>query len=177
MKSFGKKGSGDGEFKFPISVCITSDGRFIVVADFNNSRIQVFTMDGEPVFKFGDSGPERLDHPLSCVCYEEKFFVTDLNNNCVKVFDERGQFLYKFGEKGNGDGQLNLPCGLCVDKYGNLLVCEMENEHILQFSSEGTFTGKTSSKVNPMLPYRVATMPDDRILISDFRENEVKILK
>ena len=58
MKSFGKQGSGDGELKNPASVCITSDGRFIVVVDFNNSRIQVFTMDGEPVFKFGDSGPE-----------------------------------------------------------------------------------------------------------------------
>ena len=134
-------------------------------------------MDGEPVFKFGDSGPERLDHPLSCVCYEEKFFVTDRNNNCVKVFDERGQFLYKFGEKGNGDGQLIQPCGLCVDKYGNLLVCDIGNERIQQFSSEGTFTGKTSSKVNPMLPCSVATMPDDRILISDFREKGVKILK
>ena len=177
VKSFGKKGSGDGEFENPVSVCITSDGRFIVVADFNNSRIQVFTMDGEPVFKFGDSGPERLDHPVSCVCYEEKFIVTEKNNNCVKVFDERGQFLYKFGEKGNGDGQLIQPCGLCVDKYGNLLVCDIGNERIQQFSSEGTFTGKTSSKVNPMLPCSVATMPDDRILISDFREKEVKILK
>ena len=177
VKSFGKQGSGNGEFENPGSVCTTSDGRFIVVADFNNSRIQVFTMDGEPVFKFGDSGPERLDHPLSCVCYEEKFFVTDRNNNCVKVFDERGQFLYKFGEKGNGDGQLIQPCGLCVDKYGNLLVCDIGNERIQQFSSEGTFTGKTSSKVNPMLPCSVATMPDDRILISDFREKEVKILK
>ena len=177
VKSFGEQGSGDGEFENPASVCITSDGRFIVVMEFANSRIQVFTMDGEPVFKFGDSGPERLDHPINCVCYEEKFFVADMNNNCVKVFDERGQFLYKFGEKGNGDGQLIQPCGLCVDKYGNLLVCDMGNEHILQFSSEGTFTAKTSSKVNPMLPYRVATMPDDRILISDFRENEVKILK
>ncbi|RMX38526.1 hypothetical protein pdam_00026035, partial [Pocillopora damicornis] len=121
-KSFGKKGSGDGEFENPVSVCITSDGRFIVVADFNNSRIQVFTMDGEPVFKFGDSGPERLDHPIDCVCYEEKFFVADMNNNCVKVFDERGQFLYKFGEIGNGDGQLNQPHGLCVDKHNNVFL-------------------------------------------------------
>ena len=131
VKSFGKKGSGDGEFKNPVSVCITSDGRFIVVADFNNSRIQVFTMDGEPVFKFGDSGPVRLDHPLSCVCYEKKVFVADKNNNCVKVCDERGQFLYKFREKGNGDGQLNLPFGLCVDKhnigkhcYKNVFLCD-----------------------------------------------------
>ena len=56
MKRFGKQGSGDGEL--PTSVCISSDGCFIVVAEYENSRIQVFKMDGEPVFKFGDSGPE-----------------------------------------------------------------------------------------------------------------------
>ena len=177
VKSFGKKGSGDGEFEFPVSVCITSDGRFIVVADFNNSRIQVFTMDGEPVFKFGDSGPERLDHPTSCVCYEEKFFVTDRNNNCVKVFDGKGRFLYKFGEKGNGDGQLNSPYGLCVDKYGNLLVCDPGNGRIQQFSLEGTFIGKTSAKVTLSQPWGVAAMLDDRILISDYNEREVQILR
>ena len=58
MERFGKQGSGDGEFKIPTSVCISSDGCFIVVAEYENSRIQVSTMDGEPVFKFGDSGPE-----------------------------------------------------------------------------------------------------------------------
>ena len=41
MKSFGKQGSGDGEFKMPTSVFISSDGRFIVVAEYENSRIQV----------------------------------------------------------------------------------------------------------------------------------------
>ena len=175
VKSFGKKGSGDGEFVSPVGVCITGDGRFIVVTEFANSRIQVFTMDGEPVFKFGDSGPERLDHPTSCVCYEEKFFVTDRNNNCVKVFDGKGRFLYKFGEKGNGDGQLNSPCGLCVDKYGNLLVCDPINGRIQQFSLEGTLTGKTSAKVTLRGPWGVATMLDDRILISEYHKKEVKI--
>ena len=34
MKRFGKQGSGDGEFKIPTSVCISSDGCFIVVAEF-----------------------------------------------------------------------------------------------------------------------------------------------
>ena len=174
MKSFGKKRSGDGEFMNATSVCITSDGRFIVVADFNNSRIQVFTTDGEPVFKFGDNGPERLDHPTHCVCYEEKFFVTDRNNNCVKVFDGKGQFLYKFGEKGNGNEQFYFPCGLCVDKYGNLLVCDPGNGRIQQFSLEGTFTGK-SAKVTLEGPWGVATMPDDGILISEYHKKEVKI--
>ena len=177
VKSFGKKGSGDGEFKNPASVCITSDGRFIVVVDFYNSRIQVFTMDGEPVFKFGDSGPERLNHPLGCVCYEEKFIVTDRGNNCVKVFDERGQFLYKFGEKGNGDGQLNIPYGLCVDKHNNVLICDGENNRVQQFTLEGTFTGKTSTNIQFRGLVGVTTMLDDRILVTDFSTKEVYILK
>ena len=177
VKSFGKKGSGDGEFKNPGSVCITSDRRFIVVTEYSNSRIQVFTMNGEPVFKFGDSSPERLDHPLSCVCYEEKFFVTDRNNNCVKVFDERGQFLYKFGEKGNGDGQLNEPYGLCVDKYNNVFLCEKGNNRIQQFTLEGTFAGKTSTNIQFGWPWSVTTMLDDRVLVTDFKGKEVYILK
>ena len=177
VKSFGKEGSGDGEFEYPTGVCITSDGCFIVVADCGNNRIQVFTMDGEPVFKFGDSGPERLNNPSSCVCYEEKFIVTDLKNNCVKVFDGKGQFLYKFGGKGNSEGQMNIPCCSCVDKYGNLLVCDSRNGRIQQFSLEGNFTGKTSTKVNLTVPWGVTTMPDDRILITEHHGKEVKILK
>ena len=177
VKSFGKEGSGDGEFEYPTGVCITSDGCFIVVADCGNNRIQVFTMDGEPVFKFGDSGPEGLNNPSSCVCYEEKFIVTDLKNNCVKVFDGKGQFLYKFGGKGNGEGQMDIPCCSCVDKYGNLLACDSRNGRIQQFSLEGNFTGKTSTKVNLTVPWGVTTMPDDRILITEHHGKEVKILK
>ena len=93
------------------------------------------------------------------------------------MFDGKGQFLYKFGEKGNGDGQLNFLYDLCVDKYGNLLVCDTGNKRIQQFSSEGTFTGKTSSKVNPVVSWCVTKMPDDRILIFDLNEKDVKILK
>ena len=177
MKSFGKEGSGDGEFVSPVGVCITGDGRFIVVTEFANSRIQVFTMDGEPVFKFGDNGPERLDYPTSCVCYEEKFFVTDKNNNCVKVFDERGQFLYKFGEKGHGDGQMDTPYGLCVDKHNNVLVYDARNIRIEQFTLEGAFIGKTSSDIQFGLSWSVTPMLDDRILVTGFRGKEVYILK
>ncbi|XP_058970555.2 E3 ubiquitin-protein ligase TRIM71-like [Pocillopora verrucosa] len=177
VKSFGKKGSGDGEFTNPVSVCTTSDGCFIVVTEYVNSRIQVFTMDSEPVFKFGDSGPEKLDRPVSCVYCKEKFFVTDLRNNCVKVFDGKGQFLYKFGEKGNGDGQIYSPYGLCVDKDNNIFLCEKGNNRVEQFTLEGTFIGKTSTNIQFGWPWSVTPMLDGRILVTDFKEKEVYVLK
>ncbi|XP_022805531.1 uncharacterized protein LOC111342694 [Stylophora pistillata] len=173
VKSFGKKGSGDGELQYPIGVCVTSDGRFIVVVEYSNSRIQVFTMDGKPVLKFGDSGSDRLDHPIGCVCYEDKFIATDSSNNCVKVFDSKGQFLYKFGEIGNADGELNNPYGVCVDKYGEIVVCDKLNNRIQMFTLEGTFIGKTSTKLNLKGPWGVISMPDDRILITDVIGNEI----
>ena len=177
VKCFGKKGTGDGEFKNPASVCIRCEGHFVVVAEFNNSRVQVLTMDGEPVLKFGDSGSEKLDHPFCCVCHENKFIVSDNRNNCVQVFDGSGKFLYKFGEKGNADGQFIQPWGLCIDKYGNVLVCDWGNHRIQQFTLEGTFTGKTSANLKLERPWGAATMPDDRVLISDFNAKEVYILK
>ena len=99
MKSFDNQGSGDGEFKIPTSICISSDGCFIVVAEYENSRIQVFTMDGEPVFKFGDSGPERLDHPLVCICCVDKFIVTDPDNNCGKCLMREESFCISLEKK------------------------------------------------------------------------------
>ena len=177
VKCFGKKGTGDGEFQNPSSVCIRSEGDFVVVAEFVNSRVQVLTLDGEPVLKFGDSGSEELDQPIGCVCHENKFIVTDKGNNCVKVFDGSGKFLYKIGEGGNADGQFKVPVGLCIDKYGNVLAADRLNHRIQQFTLEGTFIGKTSANVKLQLPWGVGTMPDDRVLISDYHAKEVYILK
>ncbi|XP_066030130.1 E3 ubiquitin-protein ligase TRIM71-like [Pocillopora verrucosa] len=56
----GCPGSMDGQFDEPVDVTFLNDDEILVVdeSEYENSRIQVFTMDGEPVFKFGDSGPE-----------------------------------------------------------------------------------------------------------------------
>ena len=169
VKTFGKQGTGEGEFHNPVSVCMDGEGR-VVVADFYNNRIQVLTKDGEPLFKFGDSGPEKLNRPTGCIFHQNKFIVSDLGNNCLKLFDHSGNFLRKIGEQGNGDGQLNRPWGLCVEKCGNhhnILVCDSDNGRIVQFSVEGAFTGKTVTELQH--PAGIATTPDGRILVTDWR--------
>ena len=94
------------------------EGR-VAVADWGNNRIQVFTKDGEPVFTFGDSGSEKLSWPAGCIFHQSMFIVSDGGINCLKIFDHSGKFLCKIGEKGKGDGQLNSPWGLCVEKCGD----------------------------------------------------------
>ena len=41
VTTFGQKGSGDGDFNYPIGVCVDKDG-FVYVCDFSNHRVQIF---------------------------------------------------------------------------------------------------------------------------------------
>ena len=177
VKSFGKKETRDDEFENPVSVCVDEEGR-VIVADHNNDRIQVLSQDGEPLFQFGNSGPEKLRKPTLCIYHENKFIVTDWGNNCLKVFDNTGKFLYKIGEPGKADGQLEGPHGLCLQKCGNhhnLLVCNRTNGRVDQFTVDGCFTGKTVVKLQD--PTRITTTPDGLILVTDYKPKKIHILK
>ena len=94
------------------------------------------------------------------------------------MFDNTGKFLYKIGEEGKGDGQLKVPCGLCLQKCGNhhnLLVCNRGNGRVDQFTVEGCFTGKTVVKLQD--PIRITTTPDGLILVTDYKAKKIHILK
>ena len=177
VKAFGKYGTGEGELSDPEDVCMDCEGR-VVIADWGNNRIQFFTEDGEPVFTFGDSGSEKLVRPTGCIFHQNMFIVCDRGNNCLKIFDRSGKFLRTIGEKGKGDGQLNWPQGLCVEKCGdhhNILVCDRDNKRIVQFSVEGSFSGQTFTGLQS--PCGIATTPDGRILVTDIGAKKVYFLK
>ena len=174
VHSFGRQGTGDGNFKNPVGVCMDDEGR-IIVADYNNHRVQVFLRDGVTMLKFGDSGPEKLNRPMSCVYYKNVFTVADSGNNCLKVFNSSGKFLSKIGERGIKDGQFLTPYGVCVDQHGNIFVSDGDSGNVQQFTLEGRFTGKTVPKLTG--PWGMATMPDGRILVCDYKGGKVFFLK
>ena len=174
VKTFGKCGTGKGEFQNPIDVCLDDEGR-IVVVEFSNNRIQVISEEGETLYTFGDSGPEKLNHSVGCALLKNLIFVSDSDNNCVKVFDQSGTFCTKFGKEGNQDGQFNLPYLMHVDSSNNLLVCDFLNNRVQQFSLDGRFTGKS----NAVLPHPagITTTPDGSILVTSYTDKKVYILK
>ena len=174
VKSFGKCGSGEGEFENPLDVCLDDEGR-IVVTEYGNHRIQVLSQKGKTILIFGDSGPEKLSNPTTCIPYKNMFLVSDTDNNCVKVFDWSGTFLFKFGKQGNQDGQFNWPHGMVLDSCYNLLVCDYNNNRVQQFSLDGRFTGKTITDLPR--PTGIATAPDGHILVTSYKADKVYILK
>ena len=174
VKTFGKKGERKGQFKTPISICLDDTER-IVVSEFSNNRVQVMSKEGEALFTIGDSGPEKLSTPYSCIPYKNIFLVTERDNHVIKAFDASNTFLYKFGEKGNQDGQFNSPRGMCLDGSKNLLVCDSDNNRVQRFSLDGRFTGKTTVPIQS--PFQIVTAPDGRILVTSLKAKKIYILR
>ena len=174
VKTFGKKGERKGQFKTPISICLDDTER-IVVSEFSNNRVQVMSKEGEALFTIGDSGPEKLSTPYSCIPYKNIFLVTERDNHVIKAFDASNTFLYKFGEKGNQDGQFNSPRGMCLDSSYNLLVCDYFNNRVQRFSLDGHFIGKTTVPLQS--PFQIVTAPDGRILVTSLKAKKIYILR
>ena len=158
----------------PCSVHLDHANR-LVVTEIHNNRVQVMSKEGEALFTIGDSGPEKLSTPYSCIPYKNIFLVTERDNHVIKAFDSSNTFLYKFGEKGNQDGQLKGPCGMCLDGSNNLLVCDYLNERVQQFSLDGRFTGKTTVPLKDLR--RIVTAPDGRILVTSYGTKKIYILR
>ena len=174
VKTFGKKGEGKGDFETPLSVCVDDTER-IVVTEYDNNRVQVMSKEGEALFTIGDSGPEKLSTPYSCIPYKNIFLVTERDNHVIKAFDASNTFLYRFGKKGNQEGQFNSPRGMCLDGSKNLLVCDSDNNRVQRFSLDGRFRGKTTVPLQS--PLHIVTAPDGRILVTSLKAKKIYILK
>lgn len=113
-KTFGKFGSGNGQFVYPTSVCVDSTGRVYVV-DNGNNRVQLFTSEGDYVSKFGSYGDAEgeLARPIAIAVDEaDNLYVSEWCNKRVSKFSSEGRFISFFGT-----GYLEDPCclAICLD--------------------------------------------------------------
>ena len=133
--TFGKEGSGKGQFNDPHSIACDSTGK-VYVADSYNHRIQVFTAEGKFLRMFGRCGQGRgeLDSPY-CVAVDTSgmVYVSEDGNHRVSVFTSEGQFVTSFGREGEGQGEFKDPRGLAVDNNGVVYVCDYGNDRIQVF--------------------------------------------
>ena len=132
--TFGKEGSGKGQFNKPQSIACDSTGN-VYVADTGNYRIQVFTAEGKFLRMFGRRGQGKgeLDNPISIAVHDGLLYVGEGWNGRVSVFTLEGQFVTSFGSKGTGPGQFCWSCGLAVNSNGVVYVCDSINQNVQVF--------------------------------------------
>ncbi len=95
LRRFGTKGSRDGQLYNPQGLCFMSGHRHIAVADFDNSRVSVFSVEGEFVRHVG-VGKLGYPHGVACSAFDE-LVVADRYNSLVVVFSASGELLNRMG--------------------------------------------------------------------------------
>ncbi|TKB62680.1 MAG: hypothetical protein E8D48_07855 [Nitrospira sp.] len=83
------------------------------------------------------------------------------------------------GCEGVGDGELNSPTGIALDKNGNIYVADTDNHSIQKFDKTGTFLarwgGEPSSQEGQFYyPRGLAVGPDDVVYVADSGNNRVQ---
>ncbi len=138
QRTFGEYGQGKGQFLFPNTAVVNSQG-WVYVSDGNNGRISLWDQQGRFVLHFGQgSGEGALSLPRGLtIDARDRLYVVDAVGQTVQVYDvsktEPG-FLFSFGDWGLGDGQFSYPNDITLDDSGRLYITDRENDRIQVWS-------------------------------------------
>ncbi|MFH6769718.1 6-bladed beta-propeller [Gaetbulibacter aquiaggeris] len=135
IKTFGQRGSVPGEFNYPTSICIGSDGNTYIV-DALNYRIQIFDAHGNFIFEFGENGNGTgffaSPKGIATDSYGN-IYVVDALFHTVQIFDNKGNYLYNFGAQGRDINQFWMPSGIFIDKNNHIYIADSYNSRIQIF--------------------------------------------
>ena len=108
VKVFATFGEGQGEFSDPRGVVIDNDNQRMFIADGNNSRIQVWSLEGDYLSEFGG---DILKNPWEIVICDHSIYISDCSGHflskwCLNTFN----LLKKSNtSEGSESGQLDGP--------------------------------------------------------------------
>lgn len=129
IKSWGKPGTGPGEFDLPHCVRVDPRNR-VMVADRENNRIQFFTLDGEYIEEWGD----LLQPDTIFIDDDDLVYVAELEQR-ISIMTLDGEVISQWGsERGSTvPGEfLACPHGIWLDSHGDMYVGEVQADARLQ---------------------------------------------
>jgi DNA-binding beta-propeller fold protein YncE len=149
MSSFGKRGTGVGEFNFgkgggndaPAGGGLVTAGNFLFVSDSLNNRLQRFNLDGSGATEIVPPG--LLNNPRGLAVRGQRLIVADDKNHRLVVMDFGGRVLRTVGSgQGAGGNQFSFPFGVAIDPQGRVFVADDINQRVLRFGPQPDYKYK-----------------------------------
>jgi sugar lactone lactonase YvrE len=159
-RTWGTRGSGNGQFFVPVYVATDARGD-VYVADGGNDRVQKFTSTGGFITKWGsggagngqfaEEGPRGVATDAAGNVYvaDHGSPLTPVNFR-IQKFSSTGGFITTWGTNGSGDTQFLGPKGLATDRAGSVYVADypfnsFDFHRVKKYGSTGAFITKWGS--------------------------------
>ena len=181
VKSFGTKGTKEGQFTYPRGVAISHDGQILAT---DNHRLQKLTFEGDCVKSVGSSetgnGPLQFSYPIGITVHPTtgQIFIADTFNHRIQVLDKDLTYSRSFGMKGSSPEQFQHPWDVTIDNEGYLYVVDYNNHCIKKFTSTGQYISTFSSYgSNPgQIKQPSSIIIDNNLLyVSEYGNNRISI--
>ena len=165
---FGSNGNGEGQFSDPYGMATDGKGK-ILVADYSNSRVQVFEEDGT----FVQAIPCKGYASDVAVDNEGNIHVTILNQNCVQVFSPDGN--NELLTYSNPQGYMQYPSSIAIDDEGYIFVMSRHSgiSYLNVLSPQKAQVNLISQFHNSYHVYGMALDKDGCVYIADYGNSRV----
>ncbi len=168
----GKRGTGPGEFIYPVSV-VEDDKGILYVAEYGgNDRVQRFSATGAYLGEFGGFGtePGEFQRPGGMAWLDGKIYVADAINNRIQVFSDAGTYLQEIGGP-SSSWSLQYPYDVTVGAHGRLYVIEYGAGRLTAMGPQGELFGRWGAngtgRAELATPWGLAADKQQRLLIAD----------
>jgi len=178
--SFGRQGSGRGEFLDPVGLGLGKNGQ-IYVADTGNHRIQIFSNKGQFKNQINILDGKTPVRPIDVVSHPDTgyIYVSGNNNHKLMVYSRQGKKVTEWGGNGANSGKFRYPATIALTKDSDIAVVDVLNSRIQLFQPDGRFLvniGKWGVLPGQLFrPKGVAADRHGQIYVSDSYMNLIQV--
>lgn len=173
------------DFEAPSGIAINAELGRIYIVDSYGHRVSVYSLQGEPLFKFGRRGHDdaEFNFPTGIAIDRRNgnVYVVDTQNFRVQVFDKDGKFLRNFGTVGDTPGSFARPKGIGIDSEGHVYVTDAAFDNFQIFDETGRvllYIGSAGSRPGYFqLPAGLYVDENDRIYVVDQLNRRVQVFQ
>ena len=160
IKSFGSRGSGQNQFRYPYGICSTDDR--VLVSDHGNKRIQVFDHHSfQPLYSI----PLPYEYkPRFVTCSPRGDILVTTNQHRILQVDQTG-IVKSFG-------QLDSAEGISIDSRGRIIVSDCTESRLQILDPDGKCI---SSLTNHELIKPFDIHADEHIFVADLSNRKILI--
>ena len=157
-------------------VCLTSDGIYVYITDWEKSKIFLLSRSGKFIKSFPlKSDNYKITKPVGiAIGPKGNLFIVSQGENKVIVVSRKGKLLKTFGNK-----LLDSPRGITIDKTGNVYVVDTNHNRVVKFDRDGkllfSFGREGGGKGEFYYPRGIGINSKDYLYVADTFHSKVQV--